>query len=290
MRLYFLLVRRVPPVPSPVLVEVFDILSRRGFDIDSGIAEEMVTRPEDLEPEHDLYLLKSHTELSLSLAGVLHAQGALMLNPYECCISTQNKIVASRRLRWAGVPAPQSWVTGDFELLEDLVQSGPLIVKPHRGHRGAGIRIVHDREGLAALPRTDEPMLVQEYLPGAGEDVKVYVVGEQVFAVRKPFSAQSFTVPGRPSAVSAELREIALRCGAALGLGLYGLDVVESRRGPVVVDVNYFPGYKGVPDVAPLIADYIEGYALGRHLLELPLVSDADQRDHVAALPGAAGG
>jgi ribosomal protein S6--L-glutamate ligase len=290
MRLYFLLVRRVPPVESPVLVEVFDILTRRGFEIEAGIAEEVVTRPEDLEPDHDLYLLKSHTELSLSLAGVLHAQGARMLNPYECCISTQNKIVASRRLRWAGVPAPQSWVTGDLELLDDLVQRGPLIVKPHRGHRGAGIRIVDDREGLAALPRTDEPMLVQEYLPGADEDVKVYVVGEQVFAVRKPFSAESFTVPGRPSAVSVELREIALRCGEALGLGLYGLDVVESPRGPSVVDVNYFPGYKGVPGIAPLIAQYIEDYALGRHSLELPLVSDADQRDDVAALPGAAGG
>ena len=290
MKLYFLLVRRIPPVPSPVLVEVFDILSRRGFDVEDGIAEEMITRPEDVEPDHDLYLLKSHTELSLSLAGVLHAQGARMLNPYECCISTQDKIVASRRLRWAGVPTPQSWVTGNFELLEDLVQRAPLIVKPHRGHRGTGIRIVDDRDGLAALPRTDEPMLIQEYLPGAGEDVKLYVVGEQVFAVRKPFSAQSFTVPGRPSAVSAELREIALRCGEALGLGLYGLDMVESSRGPVVVDVNYFPGYKGVPDIAPVIAEYIEGYALGRHRLHLPLVSDADAWQDVAALPGAAGG
>jgi ribosomal protein S6--L-glutamate ligase len=289
MRLYFLLVRRVPPVPSPVLEEVFDILSGRGFEVETGIAEEVVTRPERLRPEHDLYLLKSHTELSLSLAGVLQAQGARMLNPYECCTSTQNKIVAARRLRWAGVPTPRSWVTGDFDLLAEVIGDGPLIVKPYRGHRGAGIHVVEDRDGLAALPRTDEPMLVQERLPGTGEDVKVYVVGEDVFAVRKRFSPDSFAVPGRPSAVSEELRQIALRCGEALGLGLYGLDVIESQRGPVVVDVNYFPGYKGVPDVAPLIAEYIEGYALGRYSLELPLVSDAGDRS-VAALPGVAGG
>ena len=36
------------------------------------------------------------------------------------------------------------------------------------------------------------------------------------------------------------------------------------------MDVNYFPGYKGIPDVAPVIADYIEDYALGRQRLELP--------------------
>jgi ribosomal protein S6--L-glutamate ligase len=76
MRLYFILVRRVPPVPSPVLVEVFDILRRRGFEIESGIPEEMVVRPDHLCVEHDLYILKSHTDLALSLAGVLAAQGA----------------------------------------------------------------------------------------------------------------------------------------------------------------------------------------------------------------------
>jgi MFS family permease len=276
MKLYFLLVRRVQGVMSPVLVEAWDILTRRGFEVEYGIAEEMVTRPGHLRVGHDLYVLKSRTELSLSLAGVLHAQGARFLNPYECCVSTQNKIVSARRLQRAGVPTPRTWVTGDFGLLEELVDDVPLVLKPYRGHRGAGIHVVHDRAALRAIPRTDDPMLVQEFVAGTGEDVKVYVVGEQVFAVRKQFSEDSFAQPGRPSAVSPELRDIALRCGHALGLGLYGLDVIESRSGPVVVDLNYFPGYKGVPDIAPLIADYIEGYALGRHTLALPdLAADA---------------
>ena len=278
MRLYFLLVRRVPPVPSPVLVEVFDRLVERGFQVESGIAEEVVTRPEHLRAGHDLYVLKSHTELSLSLAGVLHSQGARMLNPYESCMATQNKIVASRRLECADVPTPRTWVTGDFALLEELVDDTPLILKPYRGHRGAGIHVVHDRAELRSVPVPEEPMLVQEHVPGTGEDVKVYVVGDEVFAVRKQFSEQSFAVPGRPSAVSAELREIALRSGRALGLGLYGLDVIEGPSGPVVVDVNYFPGYKGVPEIAPLIADYVEGYALGRHTLALPDQKPARRR------------
>jgi ribosomal protein S6--L-glutamate ligase len=70
--------------------------------------------------------------------------------------------------------------------------------------------------------------------------------------------------------VSRELREIAVACGRILGLGLYGLDVLDTDEGPMVVDVNYFPGYKGVPGAAPLIADYIEDYAHGRRELELP--------------------
>ena len=265
MRLHFVLARRVPPVPSPVLVEVFDILGRRGFEIESDIPEEMVVRPDRLRVEADLYLLKSHTELALSLAGVLAAQGARLLNPHESCLAAQDKIVASRRLRAAGVPAPRTWVTGELELLAQVVEETPLVIKPYRGHRGVDVTVVRSAADLAALGRPAVPMIVQEYVEGSGEDLKVYVVGTQVFAVRKPFSATSFTRPGRPCEVDGELEEIARSCGRALGLGLYGLDLIEGPEGPVVVDVNTFPGYKGVPDVAPLIADYIEGFALGRY-------------------------
>jgi hypothetical protein len=46
--------------------------------------------------------------------------------------------------------------------------------------------------------------------------------------------------------------------------------VIENQDGPVVVDVNYFPGYKGVPDVAPLLADYVDRFASGARRLALP--------------------
>lgn len=279
MKLYFMLVRRVPPVSSPVLLEAFDILTQRGFQIDTGIAEEMLLRSDDLSVEHDLYLLKSHTELSLSLAGVLHDQGARFLNPYPSSVAAQDKIIASRRLREAGIPAPNSWVTGDLTLLRSEVEAHPLIIKPYRGHRGAGIHIVHNPDELATVPAPVSPMLVHEYIRGSGEDLKVYVVGEEVFAVRKPFSAISFSQPGQPCSVSAEVREIALRCGQAFGLGLYGLDVIESPNGPTVVDLNFFPGYKGVPNAAYFIANYIEDYAHGLRSLDLPLLSVIPQRE-----------
>jgi ribosomal protein S6--L-glutamate ligase len=269
-KLYFMLVRRVPARPSPILTEVFDILGRRGFQVETGIAEEMVRQSDSLVVEHDLYILKSHTELSLSMAGILHDQGAQLLNPYLSCITTQDKIIASRRLRATGVPTPRSWVTGDLSLMRSIVEEMPLIIKPYRGHRGAGIHIVHNPRELAAVPPPEQLMLIQEYIPGNGEDLKVYVVGDEVFAVRKPFSATSFTQPGRPCPVSDEIREIARRCGQAFGLSLYGLDIIEGKDGPMVVDLNYFPGYKGVPNIGPLIAAYIEDYARGRFSLELP--------------------
>lgn len=273
MKLFFLLVRRVPPVASPVLVEVFELLRRRGYQVDATIAEELVAEIDSVRVAHDLYVLKSHTELSLSLAGVLDAQGARLLNPYASCIATQNKIVAARRLQAAGVPVPRTWVTGDLDLLRRVAGETPLIVKPYLGHRGAGIHVVRQPGDVSDLSLPDGLIMAQQYVDGQPEDVKVYVVGDEVFAVRKPFSPTSFTVPGQPCEVDSDLRAIAQRCGQALGLGLYGLDVVETPDGPVVVDLNYFPGYKGVPGAASLIADYIERFAVGDVTLELPLPS-----------------
>src|SRR5438874_292485 len=142
MKLSFLLVRRVPPEPSPVLVQVFSILRHRGFVVETGIAEEVLQCPDRLAVAHDLYILKSHTELSLSLAGILQTQGARLLNPYPSCMATQNKIVAAHILREAGVPTPECWVTGDLSLLRSIVNERPLILKPYLGHRGHGLRIV----------------------------------------------------------------------------------------------------------------------------------------------------
>lgn len=277
MKLYFLLVRRVPPVQSPVLADAFERLERRGFRVEGGIAEELVDRVDTLEPEHDLYLLKSHTELSLSIAGALHGRGARLLNPHESCTATQNKIVSVSRLRAAGVPVPRSWVTGDLELLRSVAERVPLIVKPYLGHRGVGIHVVRKPSDFARIPPPESAVIVQEYVQGSGEDLKLYIVGDEVFGVRKPFSADSFTVPGRPSRVTEEVAAIARRVGRTLGLGLYGIDVVEGRQGPVVVDVNYFPGYKGVPGAGALIASYIERYARGEVRLEPPAAVERAQ-------------
>jgi ribosomal protein S6--L-glutamate ligase len=261
MRIEYLLARRVPDVPSPVLRDVNALLERRGHIVTGWVPEARLTRADTRVPEADLYLLKSHTELALSEAGLLHDQGARLLNPFLSCVTAQDKITASRRLRAAGVPSPATWITGDLSQAAHLLADGPLVVKPHRGHRGVGVSVVRTPAELAAVPDPGTPLVVQRYVPGPGEDLKVYVAGDQVFAVRKPFDAESFMRPGRPVPVSREVRAAAAGVRDAFGLDLFGVDVIEGVDGPVVVDVNYFPGYKGVPDAAPFIAGVIDAWA-----------------------------
>ena len=277
MKIHFLVNRRVPDVPSPVLAEVYRHLARAGHQVLVSIPEEELRRCDQVDVDADLYVIKSHTELAYSLAGALDTAGARQLNPYAAWSLTQDKIIIANLLRAGGIPTPNSWITSSPDLLDELIELHPLIVKPHRGHRGEGIRVVTTRQDLENLDLTREPVIVQERIPGPGHDLKVYIVGQHVFGVVKPFSEVSFARAGVPCNLDSSVADIARRCGTVLGLGLYGIDVIESPSGPVVVDVNTFPGYKGVPDPGPMIAQYIDDFACGRFELQpsLPVTGSA---------------
>ena len=178
-RIHFLLVRRTPPGLGPVLAEVYERLQAQGVAVDDHIPEDQLLSYEELVVTHDLYVLKSHTELALSTAGTLCALGARLLNPHRSCLLTQDKITSTKLLSDAGVPVPCSWVTDDYGLLVPLLAEGPLIAKPHRGHLGKGIRILRSAEDLDLLSPAEGPFLFQRYLETDSEDIKTYVVGRE---------------------------------------------------------------------------------------------------------------
>jgi ribosomal protein S6--L-glutamate ligase len=286
MRLFVLTARRVPDVASPLLVQVSERLRALGHEVEHGTPEEMLVDAVGITPGHDLYLLKSHTELALSVTGALAAQGARILNPYDACAAAQDKLLANRRLHAAGVPVPRTFVTASYDRIADCLDGKPKIVKPLRGHRGAGVEVVDTGADLVGRPQPAGPLIVQDLIEGPGEDLKVYVVGDRVWAVRKPFSPTSFSVPGRPVPVTREVEDIALRAAAATGLGLFGLDIIEGADGPVVVDTNYFPGYKGCVGVAGPMAAYIHDYATGAVDLVLPSMPHSARPAVIGAVIG----
>jgi glutathione synthase/RimK-type ligase-like ATP-grasp enzyme len=265
MRIHFI---RSPKRRNAVLEELYGLLTRRGIEVTEGIPDRAALDL-DVAPQHDLYVLKARTELAVSFAGVLHERGAKVLNPPAACALVLNKIVTTAMMRDAGIPAPRSWAVTDRAMLSSIASTtaAPLIIKPFNGIHSRNVALVRDLAELETVPVTNSPLLVQEFVEGCTERLKVHCVGDQVFATWKPFSLGGDSAPGRPCEVSAAVRRIALRCGALFGMGLYGLDVLLPRDGPVVVDVNSFPGYAGVPGIATVLADYIDGYARGRHSL-----------------------
>jgi len=254
----FLLTRHPPTRVSPVMPEVARQLARRGATVEGIYPDEAVTDLTSLDPRHDLYVLKSGTDTALSVAGALHAAGAAILNPYPVAAACRDKIVLTRVLRRAGVPIPDTFVAGSFAQLEPLLSDGPLVVKPYRGSQGRGVRIVRSAGELETADDGTGPLFAQRYHAPTGRDRKLYCIGEQVYGVKRVWPVTSYADKlGEPFRVGEALREVAARCGAAFGIGLYGLDVVETEHGPFVVDFSSFPGFKGVPDAAAALADFI---------------------------------
>lgn len=243
---------------SPIFSEVVRLLREWGAEVDILHPAEQLLDVATVGVEYDLYILKSKTELTLSIAGILHAAGAAILNPYPVSATLRNKITTFQMLQAAGVPSPQTWVALRADDLAPLLREGPLVVKPYRGSGGEGVRVVWDAEELDNFSGEEEPMFAQRYHKPDGLDLKMYCIEGQVFGVQRVWPARTYEEKlGEPFTVPPELRDIALRCGEVFGIDLYGLDIIESLGRPYVVDVSSFPGFKGVPDAALRLADYI---------------------------------
>jgi len=260
MKIHFLLGEQVHLQPCPTFVSAMALLADRGFTVTRGIPEAALLCPDRLCVRHDLYVLESRSELALSVAAVLHDRGGQFLNPYPACALAQNRITAASRLATAGVPVPRSWVTADFAMLCELAADRPVIVKPYRSGGGVANVVAHGADDLVGIPLREHPVLVQEWVERRGPDLQLRVIGEQVFALEREATAAA--------RASAELRDIALRCGSVFGLGVYGVEIVQGRNGPVVVDFDRAPCLAEVPQAASLLARHIENVMGGHTVLQ----------------------
>jgi len=212
-----------------------------------------------LQVRHDLYVLRKLSGLSLSLAGALHQLGATIVNSYPATVALHDKIVAAAVLQRAGVPVPATYTCADPADLAPLLEAGPLVVKPYDGAGGHHVHVVRDPTELASVPHERrQPVYAQRYHAPDGPDLKLYVIGDRVFGVKKPYPRTTVEEKsGEPFTPSAELCGLALACGQAFGLDVYGVDVIESGDRPYVVDVGSLPGYRGVPDAPRLLAQHL---------------------------------
>jgi ribosomal protein S6--L-glutamate ligase len=242
---------------SPILPELVSLLAEWGAMVEMIYPEERTTELSTMDAGHDLYVLKSGSELALSYAGALTTRGATIINSYQVSAMMRDKIVATSVLMSAGVPVPETFIGSHPRQFTSALEE-PLVVKPYRGSQGRGVRVVWEPEELEAGGSDGGPSFAQRYHAPEGEDRKIYCIGGQLFGVLRKWPAKTYEDKiGKPFTITPELRDISLACGRAFGVDLFGLDVIISEGKPYVVDIQSFPGFKGVPDAGRRLADYI---------------------------------
>ena len=206
-------------------------------------------------PEADLYLVKGDHPSVLTAAACLADAGAPLLNTLTATSLVADKARALAAVAAAGVRVPQTVVAGDAAALAEALAGGPRVVKPVRGAHGEGVLRLGPGEAAGA---GSGPWLVQSPVGSGGPDLKVYGVGERTAVRAMRFVAGIVDAPREPVAdPPAGLADAAVTAAAACGLVCWGADFLLDDDGPVLVDVNAFPGYRTVDEAPAWLTDAV---------------------------------
>ncbi|MEV6549128.1 alpha-L-glutamate ligase [Streptomyces sp. NPDC051597] len=219
----------------------------------------------------DVYLLKSRTPRALALARELEARGAAVLNSASATGLVQDRTAMADRAVRAGLPFAASRTFAALAPLPDDPDLGyPLVVKSRHSRRHDLVARADDSAGLRALAAewAGEPVVVQEFAPNSGWDHKLWVIGDRVFAaLRRSELAPGGRGPTRPlplDALPPGWAALALRVGEVYDLDVYGVDIVDADGGPLIVDVNAFPGIRGQLGAPEALAELALAAGSGR--------------------------
>jgi ribosomal protein S6--L-glutamate ligase len=243
---------------------VVDQLLQWGHSVDVLEPHATITCLSDLTKQnYDAYVLKTVSDgPGLSILEAAEAAGIPTINNSRSIRLVRDKAVATAFAQAHGVPTPHTYFVAYPHLLKQVPSEDyPLVVKPTNGSSGRGIYRVNSPAELATLKvaEADESFfLAQHYIENTGFDIKLYVMGKEVYSVAKRSPLHpDVEVDKQLIPITLELRNLALHVGTIFGLDIYGLDVIETAHGLVVVDINDFPSFGLVPRAVTRVSDYI---------------------------------
>jgi ribosomal protein S6--L-glutamate ligase len=228
------------------------------FDPTSGVVRTDTGVQLNLK-SYDVVIARSRKVLGVSMLAYAEAVGVTAINSPKAVQHARNKADVALALGAAGVPTAPTILADRTAMLVDLPSAWfPLILKATYGDASQGLRVVRQPEELLDLRWSDELILAQHYVENDGFDLKLYVCGERVFAMRKPSPLNaSRSADAEPIEPTTEMASVARQCGRVLGLEIFGVDAIHTADGPLVIEVNEFPNFTNVAGAAEAISAYI---------------------------------
>lgn len=190
----------------------------------------------------------------------------------------RNKVRTLQIMARKGIPIPQTLFSINPHNIKEQIEilgGAPVIIKIQEGTQGLGVILAESKKSAKSIIDTfykmDTSILLQEYIEESnGEDIRIIVIGDKVVASMKRTSEvgefrSNVHRGGETKAVklSAKEKNIALSATKYLGLGIAGVDLIRSKRGPLLIEVNASPGLKGIEaatgiNVAKEIIEFVE--------------------------------
>lgn len=211
--------------------------------------------------------------------------GVYPLNESVAITRSRDKLRALQLLSRKGIGLPVTGFANKPDDINDLIKmvgDAPLVIKLLQGTQGIGVVLAETRNAAKSVIESfiglKASALVQEYIGEAkGSDIRCFVIGEKVVAAMMRTAKEGEFRSNIHRGGSANLikitpmeRETAVAAASTMGLNVCGVDILRSKHGPVVMEVNSSPGLEGIEkatnkDIAGMIIKFIEKNAkMGR--------------------------
>lgn len=192
------------------------------------------------------------------------ALGAYCLNNSSSITRSRDKLQSLQLLSGHRIPMP---ITGfahspaDTKAIIKMVGGAPLVVKLLEGTQGKGVVLAETNKAaesvINAFKSLQANILVQEFIKEAdGKDIRCFVIdGKVVGSIQRSAAAGEFRanlhLGGTASAVkiTPTERKVAINATKAMGLKVAGVDIIRSKDGPKVLEINSSPGLEGIENV-----------------------------------------
>jgi len=218
----------------------------------------------------------SITEYGLAVVNHFEILGVPVVNGAQAIAQSRDKLRSLQILAQHHIDIPKTVMARTPAQIERALQEvggPPVILKLIQGAQGIGVMLAETQTSLEAILDTlwglGQNILIQEFIPESrGRDIRAIVVGgEVVAAMRRVARVGEFRSnihrggEGRLVRLSAEYERVAIEAARVTGLLLAGVDMLESRSGPKVIEINSSPGFEGLEaatkqDIAGTILDF----------------------------------
>ncbi|MDP5229556.1 MAG: 30S ribosomal protein S6--L-glutamate ligase [Cellulophaga sp.] len=196
----------------------------------------------------------------------------------QALVRSRDKLRSLQILSRAGLGLPKTVFSNyskEVSGIIDKVGGAPLVIKLLEGTQGLGVMLADNRNSaesiLEAFNGLQARVIVQEFIKEAkGADIRAFIVDGVVVGAMKRQGKEGEFRSNLHRGGSANIIELtdeeenaAIRAAKSLGLGIAGVDMLQSARGPLILEVNSSPGLEGIEaatgkNIAGQIIKYLE--------------------------------
>lgn len=208
-------------------------------------------------------------------------QKVFTINSSIAIVRSRDKLRSLQIFSRHDIGIPKTIFTNHPKNVDSLIKEvggTPVVIKLLEGTQGIGVVLAETKKAaksvVEAFHGLNAHMLIQEFIEEAGgADIRAFVVGGKVVGAMKRQGAEGefrSNLHRGGSATMVKLtrqqRALALSAAKAMGLNMAGVDMIESEKGPLVLEVNSSPGLEGIEistgkDIAGTVIKYIEAQA-----------------------------